>query len=103
MASRLLSIQTSGRLPLRRVLREWVYRATRAIREAELTWLVVLSALALACVMITFIFRPSWPLTAYVLPLLLAMNAMSLRKLIILEVLTAGCLLVSLSLIEVTV
>jgi hypothetical protein len=72
------------------------------MREAEVTWLVLLVLLTVAGVPMTWTFRNSWPISAYVIPLLLAMNVMSLRKLLILDTIASVCMLISLSLIDVT-
>jgi hypothetical protein len=78
------------------------YEATRFVREAQLTWLIALIAVDVACVLLTEEFRAAWPLSVYLLPLLVAMNIMSFRHLVVLEIATAGCLAISLTMINLT-
>lgn len=87
---------------LRQVVRRGVYEVTRSFREAEATWLVALIVMTLACVPLTWELREEWPLSGYVIPLLLAMNVLSFPRLVVLEVVLAACMGESLMLITVT-
>ncbi|HEY7045458.1 MAG TPA: PP2C family protein-serine/threonine phosphatase, partial [Nocardioidaceae bacterium] len=71
--------------------------AVRQLRVAETTWLVVLCALALLMVLCQREFPEWWPLTGYVIPLVLAMNVLSIGRLLVLDVVVAACLIVSLT------
>lgn len=77
-------------------------QVSRLVRHAEVTWFVLLTGLTLACMLATYEFREAWPLSVYLIPLLLAMNVMPLRRLLLLEVVTAGCLAASLTMIHLT-
>jgi stage II sporulation SpoE-like protein len=72
------------------------------MREAEATWLVLLSILTLVFAAMSRVFHDAWPLSAYVLPLLLAMNVMSFARLVTLELLTVACMGYTLTQIEIT-
>jgi hypothetical protein len=85
-----------------RVLRRLAFGLTRSIRQAEATWFVVLVALTLGCLLMTHVFRDAWPLSSYMIPLLLAMNVMSLARLLLLELVTAACIGGSLAMIQLT-
>lgn len=81
----------------------WVLsRLARLGREAGLTSLVLLTGLTLSCVLATYEFREAWPLSVYLIPLLLAMNVMPLRRLLLLEAVTGACLATSLTMIHLT-
>ena len=84
------------------MVRRGVYEVTRSFREAEATWLVALIVMTLACVPLTWELREEWPLSGYVIPLLLAMNVLSFPRLVVLEVVLAACMGESLMLITVT-
>lgn len=75
---------------------------TRFVREAQLTWLFMLIAADLGCVLLTGEFREAWPLSVYLLPILVAMDVMSFLHLLVLEAVTAGCLAASLTMIQLT-
>jgi len=66
----------------------------RALAEDETSWLVALSAIAVLFMVASGWFT-YWPLTAYVVPLVLAMNVLSIGRLVILDCVIAVCLLVS--------
>lgn len=72
------------------------------MRQAQATWLIVLVTLNVLCLLMTYEFREAWPLSAYLIPLLLAMNVMSLNRLLILELTTALCIVESGRLIHLT-
>jgi stage II sporulation SpoE-like protein len=84
-------------------IRRLAYLVGRFVREAQLTWLLVLCALDVGCVAMTDEFREDWPLSVYIIPILLAMNIMSFAQLLLLDVVTAACLIASLSMIQLTV
>ncbi len=67
-----------------------------------MTWLLILIGLDVGCVLMTAVFREAWPLSVYLIPILLAMNVMSFARLLLLELVTAVCVAISLSLIHVT-
>jgi hypothetical protein len=71
------------------------WRARGLLREDETVWLVVLSILASGSLVGSFQFSAWWPLTSYVLPLVLAMNVLSIGRLFILDAVIAACLVVS--------
>jgi Stage II sporulation protein E (SpoIIE) len=87
---------------LSRQARRAAYSATRFVRQAEVTWLVVLMTMTLSFVVLSYEFRGAWPLNVYLIPLLLAMNVMSLPRLLLLDLLTALCVVESLTLIPVS-
>jgi hypothetical protein len=58
-------------------------------------WLAVLSFLALVALVGSFLFSAWWPLTSYVLPLVMAMNVLSIGRLFILDAVIATCVVVS--------
>lgn len=66
----------------------------RALAEDETSWLVALSAIAVL-LMVASGWFDYWPLTAYVVPLILAMNVLSIGRLIILDIVIAACLVIS--------
>lgn len=101
MTERLASVRAT-RQSLRTLARRASYRVTRFVRESQRTWLVVLIGVDLGCVLMTGEFREAWPLSVYLLPILVAMNMLSFRHLLVLEALTAGCLVASLTMIHVT-
>jgi hypothetical protein len=84
------------------VLRRAGFHLTRAIRRAEVNWLVLLVLMTLGCAAMSFVFRAEWPLGVYLIPLLLAMNVMSLGRLLLLDLVTAVCLAGSLALLPLT-
>jgi hypothetical protein len=67
----------------------------RLVREDETGWLLVLSILAGLAATGGVLFADWWPLTSYVLCLVLAMNALSIGRLFILEAVIGACLVVS--------
>ncbi|MGH3503498.1 MAG: PP2C family protein-serine/threonine phosphatase [Nocardioidaceae bacterium] len=76
--------------------------ARRRVREAEVTWFAVLVALALLCMALGQTFDDWWPFAAYVVPLMLAVNVLSLPRLAILDAVVAGCLVASFTGTELT-
>jgi len=58
-------------------------------------WLAVLSFLALVALVGSFLFSAWWPLTSYVLPLVMAMNVLWIGRLFILDAVIAACVVVS--------
>jgi hypothetical protein len=76
--------------------------AGRLVREDETAWLVGLSALSVLALGGSLLFPDWWPLTSYVLPLVLAMNVLSIARLFILDAVVAVCLLVSVRAIDIT-
>ncbi len=101
MAAGIESVTWPGRSVVQG-LRRLGYRVSSAVRRAELTWFALLVVLTLGCLVMTAIFREAWPLSAYVIPLLLAMNVLSLRRLLMLEFVMLICLLASLRMIQLT-
>lgn len=79
-----------------------VHQLARVVRRGEAVWLVLLMGLTLSCTLASYEFREAWPLSVYLIPLLLAMNVMSLGRLLLLEMLTAACLTISLTMIHLT-
>ncbi len=77
-------------------------RVTRFVRQAQLTWLLILLSLSVLSVFLTAQFREAWPLSVYLIPLLLAMDVLSFSRLVLLECVVAVCLAVSLSLLHIT-
>lgn len=74
----------------------------RRAHEDETVWLVGLSALSVLGVFGSHLINGQWPLTSYVVPLVLAMNALSIGRLIILSVVIAVCLMLSAQQTDVT-
>jgi hypothetical protein len=66
----------------------------RRLAEDETSWLVALSATSILF-MVVSVGVSFWPLTAYVVPLVLAMNVLSIGRLVVLDLVIAGCLVVS--------
>jgi hypothetical protein len=81
--------------PLARALRRGGRTARRAITETESTWLVLLSASALLMMVAGIVFPKWWPLSAYIIPVVLAIPVLSIGRVIILDLVVAGCLTVS--------
>jgi hypothetical protein len=71
------------------------WRARGLLREDETVWLAVLSLLAAGALVGSFPFAAWWPLTSYLLPLVLAMNVLSIGRLFVLDAVIAVCLAVS--------
>ncbi len=67
----------------------------RGLSEDEATWLVSLSLLAVVLVVVSYVAPIWWPLTPYVIPLVLAMNVLSIGRLLLLDIVIALCLAVS--------
>ena len=67
----------------------------RALREDETTWLVALSLLSMSSLVGSYLVPDWWPLTSYVLPLVLAMNVLSIGRLLILDTVIVVCVVVS--------
>ncbi len=78
-----------------RVMRRGGSGALRRMREAEVTWLLMLVAATFLSLAAMTPFSTWWPLTAYVIPLVLAMNVLSVGRLLILELVVAACLVTS--------
>jgi len=72
------------------------------MRRGQLTWLLILLSMPVMSVLLTAQFRDAWPLSVYLIPLLLAMDVLPFSRLLLLECLTAVCMALSLSLIHVT-
>ena len=69
---------------------------------AETTWLVALAGVTLLLMVASAAFHSWWPITAYVLPLVLAISVLSLSRLVLLELVVAFCLLVSVAAVELS-
>ncbi len=67
----------------------------RLMRETESTWLVALSAGSLLIMVGQAAFSEWWPLSAYVIPIVLAMTVLSTSRLLILYVVIAVCVTTS--------
>ena len=65
------------------------------LAEDETSWLVALVALSLLGMVASVGFSSWWPLTGYVVPLVLAMNVLRIGRLLILDVVIAFCLVAS--------
>jgi hypothetical protein len=74
----------------------------RRAPEDETVWLVGLSVLSVLGVFGSYLFHDQWPLTSFVLPLVLAMNVLSIGRLIILNAVIAVCLVLSAQQIDLT-
>ncbi len=94
MASTSRTVRVS-RNPLARALRRGGKSARRAIAETETTWLVMLCAAALLMLVASMIFANWWPLSAYVIPVVLAIPVLSFWRAIVLDLVVAVCLTVS--------
>jgi hypothetical protein len=77
------------RTPLRRVL-----------AEDETSWLVALVAVTLLEMAASVGFSEWWPLTGYVVPLVFAMNVLSVSRLLVLDLAVAFCLTASSTAVE---
>jgi hypothetical protein len=64
------------------------------MREDETIWLVLLITVAVLSMLIGVVFNEFWPLTAAIIPLVLAINVMSMRSMLILVGVVALCLVV---------
>ena len=69
---------------------------------SETSWLVALSGAALLLMVASAAFPRWWPLTAYVVPLVLAMSVLSISRLLVLDLVVGFCLLVSTAAVELT-
>ena len=67
------------------------------MHETETTWLVSLSVLTLLLMVGQAAFDTWWPLSAYIIPIVLAMNVLSIARLLVLDVVVALCLTASIS------
>lgn len=85
------------RVALRRTLTLRSSALRRVARDAELGWFLGLIAMSGLILGLSIAFPRNWPLGAYVVPLLLAMNVLSARRVMLLEVVVAACLIVSLT------
>ncbi len=94
MASTSRTVRVS-RNPLSRVLRRGGKSARRAIAETETTWLVMLCAATLLMLAASRIFDDWWPLSAYVIPVVLAIPVLSFSRAIVLDLVVAVCLTIS--------
>lgn len=72
----------------------------RILSEDETSWLVALVALTLLLMAASIAFSEWWPLTGYVIPLVLAMSVLSVSRLLILDLAVAVCLAVSTTTVE---
>jgi hypothetical protein len=86
-----------SRNPLVRALRGSGQAAARAISETETTRLVVLCSMSLLMMVAGFLLEDYWPLSAYVIPIVLAINVLSIARLIVLDVVVALCLAASIT------
>jgi hypothetical protein len=86
---------------LLRAYRSGTSGAARLIRRHEATWLVVLVALVGLCLLGAAAFPDVWPVAAYIVPLVLAMNVLSTGQLLLLELVVAGAMALTISTIEV--
>jgi hypothetical protein len=77
----------------RRVRRRLTRPLRRVLSEDETSWLLALIALSLLCLVASYAFNGWWPLTGYVIPLVLATGVLSTSRLIILDVVVAFCLI----------
>ena len=66
----------------------------RALAEDETSWLVALSALSIL-LMVASVAFDDWPLTTYVIPLVLASSVLSFGRLLILFIVVLLCLTAS--------
>ncbi len=98
---RLSSVTLPGR-SMGRGFRRASYELTRRLHEAEASVLVALVALSLLSLLMTYQFCSAWPLSAYLIPILLAMNVMPLGRLLVLEGVILLCIAISLALITIT-
>jgi hypothetical protein len=101
VTARLESVTWPGR-SIGRVVRRTLVTARIGMRRAEASWLFVLICLNLFFATMAWNIRDQWPLSSYVLPLLLAMNVMSFRRMMILVSVTVVCLAFNVSLINLT-
>ena len=67
----------------------------RILSEDETSWLVALVALTLLLMAASIGFSEWWPLTGYVIPLVLAMSVLSVSRLLILDLVVAVCMVAS--------
>ncbi len=65
--------------------------------EEESTWLTLLAALSLLFMVAHAAFPDWWPLTAYVIPVVLAMAVLSIRTMVMLFAVVTFCIVVSLA------
>src|SRR4051812_17081579 len=86
-----------SRNPLARALRRGSRAAIRAISETETTRLVVLCSVSLLMMVAGVAFTSWWPLSAYVIPIVLAINLLSISRLFILDAVVAVCLTTSIA------
>jgi hypothetical protein len=67
----------------------------RVLAEDETSWLVALAAISLLEMVASVGLSEWWPLVGYVVPLILAMNVLSVSRLLILDLVVAFCLVAS--------
>lgn len=65
----------------------------RRLSELETSWLVALVAMSLVLLALSVILGDWWPLTAYVVPLVLSINVLSTGRLLVLELVIGFCLI----------
>lgn len=77
--------------PLLRVMRRRANLTIRHLRETDTMFFVALVAATLVLLAITSQIPKSWPVTMYVVPIVLAMNVLLLPKLVWLNIIVVAC------------
>lgn len=77
-----------------RGLRRATLNLRRTLAEDETSWLVALSAMSIL-LMVASVAFPDWPLTTYVIPLVLAGSVLSIGRMLLLFVVVIVCLVAS--------
>jgi hypothetical protein len=84
-----------ARGPVARARRRIVKPLRRIFSDDETGWLVALVGLAMLLMIASVAFHDWWPLAAYGIPLVLAMNVLSAGRLLILDAVIVFCLVAS--------
>ncbi len=88
------------RNPLARGVRRVRAALGRALREAETAWLVLLSTLSVLNVLLLAAIPGWWPLTGFVLPVVLSVRVLSMGRLLVLYVVVVACVTASVILVD---
>ncbi len=91
---------SARRNPVSRGIRRARAGLLRVVHETNSTWLVSLSALTLMLMVFNAAFESYWPLSSFVIPLVLAMNVLAIGQLIILDLVVAVCLTASVATVD---
>lgn len=70
--------------------------------RGDWSWFALVLVLDAFCLFMSWVFRDSWPLGAYLIPLLLSTNVLRMSRVLVVCLVTLICMVISLALIDVT-